>query len=115
VIISFAWTTAALLAGRKTCTRRDWDERYFQQWVRAWREDRHVHDAYDRSPRAGGHKVGEIRLTCEPYRERLADMPESDVLAEGGLWSSKAEFVELFGDPNLTPVVVRFEFLDGMW
>lgn len=26
--ISFAWTTPALLAGRKTVTRRHWDRRY---------------------------------------------------------------------------------------
>lgn len=83
MIVSFAWTTKVLLAGHKRCTRRMWNDNYFDQWVYAWRAGRRVHDAYDRQPRFGGHKVGEIRLTCEPYRERLAEMPESDLI-EGG-------------------------------
>lgn len=111
MIVSFAWTTEALLAGRKTCTRRMWNDEYFDRWVAAWRRGRHIHDTYDKSPRFGGKKIGEIRLTREPYRERLADMPESDVVEEGGLWKDKAEFIELFGSPDLTPVVIRFELI----
>ena len=111
MIISFAWTTEVLLSGKKTCTRRRWSERYFQQWARAWREGRLIHDAYNRSPRVGGKKVGEIRLMCEPYWERLKDMPEEDIEAEGGLWSSKEEFIELFGDPEEKVVVVRFKLV----
>lgn len=111
MIISFAWTTEVLLSGDKTCTRRQWTGRYFQQWVKAWREGRLVHDAYNRLPRSGGKKVGEIRLTCEPYREWLDDMPEEDLVAEGGLWDSKEEFIELFGDPGEKVVVVRFELV----
>lgn len=109
MIISFAWTTVVLLSGKKTCTRRRWSERYFRQWVRAWQEGRLVHDAYNRLPRAGGKKVGEIRLTCEPYWERLRDMPEGDIEAEGGLWDSREEFIELFGNSEEKVVVVRFE------
>jgi len=30
MILSFAWTTDALLAGRKTCTRRVWKDAHFQ-------------------------------------------------------------------------------------
>jgi len=111
MIISFAWTTEALLAGRKTCTRRRWSEKHFQQWVCAWRAGRLIHDAWDKSPRASGCKVGKIRLTCEPYRERLADMPESDLAAEGGYWASKEEFISLFGDSQEIVTVVRFVFL----
>jgi len=111
MLISFAWTTEALVEGRKTCTRRQWSERYFQQWVKAWREGRVVHDAWDRLPRAHGKKVGQIRLTCEPYRQKLLDMPVEDLEAEGGYWKSKDEFVELFGDPEEAVVVVRFELV----
>lgn len=111
MIISFAWTTEEMREGRKTCTRRRWKERYFQQWVRAWREGRWVHDAYDRMPYAAGRKIGEIRLTCEPYRERLGDMPEGDLVAEGGLWGSREEFFGLFGGPEVKVVVVRFELV----
>ncbi len=110
MIISFAWTTKALLAGKKRCTRREWSEKYFQQWVRAYRAGNLIHDAYDKTPRAGGKKVATIRLTCEPYKERLGDMLESDVLEEGGLWRDKREFIELFGgDPNKVVCVIRFE------
>jgi hypothetical protein len=109
MIISFAWTIDVLLAGRKNCTRRRWSDRYFRKWVKAWREGRHIHDAYDRLPIVGGTKQADIRLTCEPYRERLGDMPEEDLEAEGGLWVSKEEFIELFGgDPEEVVVVVRF-------
>lgn len=110
MIVSFAWTTKALLAGRKRCTRRMWNDEYFDRWVYAWRAGRRVHDAYDRQPRFNGHKIGEIRLTCEPYREKLADMPDSDLIEEGGLWENKEQFIELFGSPDLMPVVIRFEF-----
>ena len=38
-------------------------------------------------------------------------MPEEDLVAEGGLWDSKEEFIELFGDPGEKVVVVRFELV----
>lgn len=109
MILSFAWTTAAFLQGRKRCTRRVWAASHLAQWQRAWDDGRLVHDAYDKSPRSGGRCVGQFRLTCRPYLEQLADMPESDVQAEGGLWRDKAEFIGLFGGPHLTVAVVRFE------
>lgn len=109
--VSFAWTTATFLAGRKTCTRRMWKDSTFQRWCRAWDQGRHVHWAWDRQPRFGGRRLGRIRLTCRPYRERLGDMPEADLEAEGGLWASKAEFVALFGGEDLEPVVLRFRLL----
>ena len=112
MIISFAWTTEAVKKRRKTVTRRDWRESYFQQWVEAYRAGRWVHDAYNKSPRAGGEKFGEIELTCEPYWERLGDMPVEDLEGEGGYWNSKAEFIELFGgDPDKRVVVMRFYLL----
>lgn len=111
MILSFAWTVEPLLARHKTCTRRDWSPGYVRQWQRAWDEGKLVHDAYDKSPRAGGHKIGEIRLTCRPYLERLGDMPEGDLEAEGGMWESKAEFIELQGGaPDKVLAVVRFRF-----
>ena len=112
--ISFAHTTPALLAGRKTVTRRAWKPMYFRQWLRAWEDGRHVHQAYDKSPRVGGRCVGTITLTAAPRLERLADMPEADLAAEGGLWSSKAEFVQAFVGQGLGPTdkvaVIRFTF-----
>lgn len=55
--------------------------------------------------------MGVIRLTCDPYKERLADMPEEDEKKEGGLWGSKAEFVLALGGPDKEPWVVRFEIV----
>lgn len=80
--ISFAWTTPALLAGAKTCTRRDWKPRWAASFregelVAAWNRDRRVH---------GAHQVGVIRLTQHPSYEPLAYMPDSDYVAEGFAW-----------------------------
>jgi hypothetical protein len=109
VIISFAWTTEVFLAGKKTVTRRDWSDRTFQQWCKAWDERRLVHDAWDKCPRNGGKKVGSFVLTCRPYREKLGDFPEDDLVAEGNLWSSVEEYIDLQGgDPEKVLVVVRF-------
>jgi len=77
-IISFAYTTPALLARRKTVTRREWKGTYARSF--------HAGDlvaAYDKSPRSGGHQVATIRLTCEPYPECTADIPPYDYENEG--------------------------------
>jgi hypothetical protein len=76
--ISFAWTTAALLAGRKTVTRRDWSPR----WARQFHKGDLV-AAYDRQPRYGGKQVATLRLTSDPYFESTASAPEEDYEAEG--------------------------------
>lgn len=77
-VISFAWTTAALVAGRKTVTRRNWTPRY----AASFRGGEMV-AAYDRQPRFGGKMVATIRLTCDPYLESTASAPRSDYEAEG--------------------------------
>jgi hypothetical protein len=108
MIISFAWTVDALLSGDKTCTRRRWSDAYHQRWVNAYRQGRRVHAAWDKLPFAGGRKVGDVRLTVEPYRERLGDMPPDDLVAEGEL-RGVGEFMALFGGPDQIVSVVRFE------
>jgi len=63
-IISFAWTTPALLRGKKTVTRRVWDDNYAARY--------HKGDfikAYDRNPRNGGKHIATIQITTEPYKE----------------------------------------------
>ena len=77
-IISFAWTTPALLAGRKTVTRREWSEDY----ARRFRAGEMV-AAYDRNPRHRGRQVATIRLTRDPYSESTRSAPEEDYEAEG--------------------------------
>lgn len=77
-IISFAWTTPALLAGRKTCTRREWDANYARRFKAG-----DLVAAYERSPRTGGKQVATIRLTADPVLEPLSAMPVTDYEAEG--------------------------------
>lgn len=77
--ISFAWTTTALLAGRKTVTRRDWKESYARQFKKG-----QVCAAWDKQPRfRGARHVANIVLTERPYLQSTADVPESDWEAEG--------------------------------
>ncbi len=110
MILSFAWTTDALLAGKKTCTRRLWNERTARAWVNAYNSDRLIHSAWNKMPLCrDAKKIADIRLTKGPYQERLTDMPQSDLSAEGGLWSSLDDFINLFGSPDLVVWVVRFE------
>jgi hypothetical protein len=78
MIISFAWTTSAFLAGRKTRTRRDWLEDYAKRF--------HVGDlvqAWDRVPRVRDAKrVGTIRITGIK-KEPISAMPDEDFEKEG--------------------------------
>jgi len=80
VIISFAYTTPALLAGAKTVTRRDWKPEHAGRFPIF-----HPVDAYDRSPRNGGRKVGTVRV-LSLRRELIGLMPDSDYEAEGFAW-----------------------------
>jgi hypothetical protein len=85
LIISFARTTAALLADppQKSVTRREWTDRHAAMFkvgdlVQAW----------DKSPRAGGKRFGTIKITSigkEPTRF----IPDSDWEAEGFAYMTK--------------------------
>lgn len=87
LIVSFAWTTAALLAtwpdgsDVKTCTRRNWNDEYARRF-RAGIDCQ----GWDRGPRVGGQKVAEIRLTADAQPQRTSFMTEVDYKAEGLLW-----------------------------
>ncbi len=124
-IISFAETTLALLAGHKTVTRREWTERHARSFTAG-----ELVQAWDKSPRIGGKRVGTIRLTQTPYRERSDAIPGGDWAAEGFAYMEE-HGLTLFGgatpaqvwaswimDPR-TLWVVRFELSailrDGEW
>lgn len=128
-IISFAWTTGALLAGRKTATCRGWDERY----ARRFRAGDLV-AAYDRSPRFKGKQVATIRLTHDatigPWKHILTDPYEQEgfawydeQIAAGNADAARAvkrgldigdttlwEWLDL--QPNWGECVVRFELVE---
>ena len=58
----------------------------------------------------GAEKLRPFRLTCRPYWERLADMPEEDLQSEGGMCSTMTEFYDLIGKTADDVVaVIRFE------
>lgn len=79
MIISFAHTTPALLAGRKTVTRRAWAPRHARTFTAGL-----VVDAWDQLPRVrGSRRVARTRLTHDAYEEPVALMPDSDYEAEG--------------------------------
>lgn len=77
--ISFAWTTPAVIARRKTVTRRAWTERYARSI--------HAGDelvAWNKQPRfAGARRIGIVRVTADPTFESTRDAPDSDFDAEG--------------------------------
>ena len=77
-IISFGWTTPALVALRKSCTRRDWSDSYARRFYGGQRVQ-----AYDRSQRHGGQALAIIQLTMDPYKEHTGEMPDSDYEFEG--------------------------------
>lgn len=115
-ILSFAWTTPALISGHKTCTRRDWSERY----ARTFHKGDYVR-AYDRSPRNGGKPVAIIRLTCDPLY--VSSLPPADWYHEGFNYLAKIGAtvnglspVDLWINWTLRPRkvwVVRFELVPG--
>ena len=77
-IISFAWTTPALIAREKTVTRREWSEPY----ARSFKPGELV-QAWDKLPRAGGKRVGTIRIESVTYSN---DYPHHDYSLEGLSW-----------------------------
>lgn len=115
MIISFAYTTDALLAGQKTVTRRDWAPSHAAKFYPGL-----VVDAWSRNPRVpGARKVAEIQIVSvrlEPV-QLLLDNPDyaaSEVRAEGDLWDSPEDFIGVFGsgfDPSKELYRIEFELI----
>lgn len=78
-IISFGKTTPALLAGRKTVTRRTWAPRHAAMFYAGLRCP-----AWNQTPRVKGSKqIGWVTLTEHPLRERASAIPDEDWEGEG--------------------------------
>lgn len=109
-IITFAETTAALLAGTKTVTRREWKPAYARTFTAG-----EMLQAWDRNPRTGkGKRVGTIRLTAAPQWED-APPPPGDFAAEGFEYMT-AHGTTLFG--GVTPGAVWAQWCRepaGLW
>ena len=121
LIISFAWTTAALLAvddglDVKTCTRRSWNDDY----ARMFKAGTQV-QGWDRSPRFKGQQVAVISLVQDAYPERTSMMPDEDYRREGLEWMEKQgilirklhprDFWEQWKAADELVYVVRFQVL----
>lgn len=81
MIITFLWTSPALIAGAKTVTRRDWQDNYRLRFRKGM-----IVEAYDKRKEWGGSHIANIRLTETPYQEYSCDMPEEDFEGEGFAW-----------------------------
>lgn len=104
-IISFAWTTEALLAGKKTVTRR-W-------WKKCPLKPGDLVQAYNKSPRFGGKRVAIIKIVSV-REEPLFDITYDELNKEGGLWPTTYDFIDQFlkGHPRACKddYVWRIEF-----
>ncbi len=82
IIISFAMTTAALRAERKTVTRQDWSDAYAERVRRSLEKSGGLAQAWSASPHRKGEKVGVVRV-LSIQKEKTSDIPDSDWEAEG--------------------------------
>lgn len=116
-IISFAKTTEALNAGRKTKTRRYWKDKYAQSFKVG-----DLCQAWDLSPRTGKGKFQRmIRLTKAPYKQKTSLMTEQDFEDEGFAFMQEhgilidgetlREFFENWKKADTEPWVVEFELV----
>ena len=80
MIISFAWTTAALLVDpiRKSVTRRDWQKSYAMKFKKGV-----LIQAYDKLPRNHGSQFGVLEVTQDAYLQYTGEMSTDDYEAEG--------------------------------
>lgn len=102
MILSFAMTVDDFTSGEKTATRRFWKERTVKMWQKAWDDNRHIHDGYDKGPRNGGSKVGVFGLVKRPYLQPLSEMTAEDLRKEGPkVWEA------CDGDPSRFPWFVE--------
>jgi len=113
MIISFGWTAQYLPPrGCKDATRRLWSDRTFNSWLKAWDEGRLIHDAVNKQLCYGGERIGKVEMIERPFLQFLYDMPDSDLIREGGMVNTVQEYVDTYfkGDFNLRPAVIRFNF-----
>jgi hypothetical protein len=109
--ISFGKTLKELLSGQKIQTRRAWRDDYAFNFIRYWEEQTEI-PALDKQRQYGGQEIGKIRLTEKPYQQLLSEMPQLDLLKEGGMCTTVQEFVDTFfkGEDKLV-WVLNFEFM----
>ncbi|MEG4419413.1 hypothetical protein QUA70_12490 [Microcoleus sp. LAD1_D5] len=109
--ISFAQTVDELVSGKKTQTRRAWQDDYAKSFIRYFEENIAI-PALDKGRHRGGRKLGFIKLTQRPYQQYLSQMSATDLQAEGGMVATAKEFIdEFFEGQDKLVWVLHFEFL----
>lgn len=109
--ISFAQTIDELISGKKTQTRRAWQDDYAKNFIRYFDENIPI-PALDKGRHRGGHELGFIRLTQRPYQQYLSEMTATDLQEEGGMVATAQEFIDTFFEGQDKLVwVLHFEFL----
>lgn len=109
--ISFAQTIDELISGKKTQTRRAWQDDYAKNFIRYFDENIPI-PALNKGRHRGGHELGFIRLTQRPYQQYLSEMSASDLREEGGMVATTQEFIDTFFEGQDKLVwVLHFEFL----
>ena len=84
MIISFGWTSGAMVCGAKTRTRRDWAPghvRHFHSGMMA--------NGWSQSPRVHGVYLSDVRLTAPIFRQHTSKITDEDWELEGFGWMSR--------------------------
>ena len=93
--ISFALTKDEFLSGIKRQTRRDWKLSHYKNWQKWYNEGKIIHDAWDKVPFAKGKKIGQFKLTRQPYLQPICEMTAIDLYEEGNMCKNIAEYCAL--------------------
>lgn len=109
--ISFSRTIDELTSGKKTQTRRAWQDDYAKNFIRYFDENIAI-PALNKGRHRGGHELGFIKLTQRPYQQYLSEMSPIDLQEEGGMVGTAQEFIDTFFEGQDKLVwVLHFEFL----
>lgn len=111
--ISFALTINELIAGKKTQTRRAWQDDYAKNFIRYFDENIAI-PALNKGRHHKGHELGFIKLTQRPYQQYLSEMSPIDLQEEGGMVATTQEFIDTYFEGQDKLVwVLHFEFLSA--
>ncbi|MCC3405185.1 MAG: hypothetical protein JGK17_06235 [Microcoleus sp. PH2017_10_PVI_O_A] len=109
--ISFSRTIDELTSGKKTQTRRAWQDDYAKNFIRYFDENIAI-PALNKGRHRGGHELGFIKLTRRPYQQYLSEMSPIDLQEEGGMVATAQEFIDTYFEGQDKLVwVLHFEFL----
>jgi hypothetical protein len=109
--ISFSRTIDELISGKKTQTRRAWQDDYAKNFIRYFDENIAI-PVLDQGRHRGGQELGFIRLTQRPYQQYLSEMSALDLEQECGMVATVQEFIDTFFEGQDKLVwVLHFEFL----